>query len=93
MFEFHLRNRNTNLFHDSVKSKLAAAAKRKPRPSVEAAGVAQPVGEAQPAGVAQPVDPPAPSDEPPRRYPRRNLPPTNYAALESPNDDDFICKL
>ena len=33
-----------------------------------------------------------PTDEPARRYPRRNLPPTDYAALESPNDDDFICK-
>ena len=43
---------------------------------------------------ASAVDPPAPSDEEPaRRYPRRNLPPTNYAALESPNEDDFICKL
>ena len=34
-----------------------------------------------------------PTDEPVRRYPRRNLPPTDYAALESPNEDDFICKL
>ena len=40
-------------------------------------------------------NPDSPSDadvEPARRYPRRNLPPTNYAALESPNEDDFICK-
>ena len=69
-----------------MKSKHAAAANRKPRPSVEA------VGEAQPVGEAQSVDPPVPSDEPARRYPRRNLPPTDYAALESPNFDDFICK-
>ena len=52
---------------------------------------------------ASAVDPPAPSDEsaavnpqadaePARRYPRRNLPPTNYAALD-PSEDDFICKL
>ena len=64
-----------------MKSKHAAAANRKPRPSVEA------------VGEAQPVDSPALSDEPARRYPRRILPSTDYAALESPNDDDFICKL
>ena len=47
-----------------------------------------------PSNQSAAVDPPAPSDaEPARRYPRRNLPPTNYAALESPNEDDFICKL
>ncbi len=69
----------------SVKPQSAAVAR-----SDESAAVDPPA----PSDESVAVDPPAPSDaEPARRYPRRNLPPTNYAALESPNEDDFICKL
>ena len=26
------------------------------------------------------------------RYPKRNLPKTDYSTIESPEEDDFICK-
>ena len=66
-----------NHFTLSVKSKRAAAVKPKPPPSHPSEA---------PAVEANP-------DEPARRYPRRELPPTDYAALNGPDEDHFICKL
>ena len=78
----------------SKKATVKASAVDHPAPCDESATVDPPALSNESAAVdPSPSDPPSADAQPARRYPRRNLPPTNYAALESPNEDDFICKL